>query len=385
VATITIVIVEGTVAAVFFLSPSGDTDAMPGATAVGVPNGPVTTKSIGQAGGSIASPDGRITVTVPPNAVPGSVEFRIQPITNLTHGGLGNAYRLEPSDQKFSAPISVSFNFGAQDLKNSIPESLAVAYQDKTGVWQSFKNINIDQGKKTLTVSTDHFTDFSIWTVRLSPEKATLHLRETQHIELIGCIERLNLLTRIRTLLGRPDCRSLSPDDASWSVDIGTITPAGPGAVVYQAPATRPSTNVATVRFEYKLQGSDETNIKDVRTCEITIVGQGYRASGKVGTTVFSGDICDLKKPFTVKNNNQYMQSFEFAPSSPTAGTWSFSYKNGVVGRGGGEYTIEGTETEKTAIVLNGSATGAIRGYSKTGFGPLRIDLAPVETDDCAR
>lgn len=65
VATITVVLVVGTVAAILFFRFSGDTDTMPGATAVGVPNGPATTKKIGSAGGSIASPDGRIIVDIP--------------------------------------------------------------------------------------------------------------------------------------------------------------------------------------------------------------------------------------------------------------------------------------------------------------------------------
>jgi hypothetical protein len=48
---------------------------------------------------------------------------------------------LEPSGQKFATPIKVSFRFDAQDLKGIIPEALAVAYQDKTGVWQTFKTV----------------------------------------------------------------------------------------------------------------------------------------------------------------------------------------------------------------------------------------------------
>src|SRR6266542_378298 len=116
-ATITIVIAVAIVAVILFRA-SGSTIAMPGATAVGVPSGPATTKSIGPAGGSIASADGRIVVDVPPNTVTGVVDFSIQPITNFAHGGVGSAYRLEPSGQKFAPPIAVSFKFDAQDLKD---------------------------------------------------------------------------------------------------------------------------------------------------------------------------------------------------------------------------------------------------------------------------
>ena len=74
-ATIMIVTAVAIVAEVFFLRGSSDTVALPGVTAVGVPHGPATTKSIGPEGGSIASPDGRIVVDVPPSALTGPVDF----------------------------------------------------------------------------------------------------------------------------------------------------------------------------------------------------------------------------------------------------------------------------------------------------------------------
>lgn len=381
VAMIAIVIGVVIVAGILFLRSSGDTVAMASATQVGVPNGPATTKSIGPAGGSIASTDGRITVTVPPNAVPGPLNFSIQPITNLAQGGMGSAYRLQPDGLKFATPIKVSFKFDAPDLKGIIPEGLAVAYQDLTGIWQAFDTVDLDREHKTLTVSTTHFTDFSIWAVRLSPEKATLHVRETLEIQLVACLENSSWLSRLRTRWGIQRCDALTKSkDTHWSVDIGTITPAGPGFAVYQAPAVKPSKSVATVRFVYKLAGSTENNLKDVRTCEITIVAGAYRASGNAGgDTVFSGDICDLAKHFTLKTNNPFLSSFEFFPSSATEGKWSFSTQNGVTGGGSGRYTITGTDTEKTGIEMNGFSTGSAAGVTRSGGGSMHLDLVPLE------
>lgn len=387
------VAIVASVAGILFLRSSGDTVAMPGTTSVGVPNGPATTKSIGPAGGSIASPDGRITVDVPPNAVPGPVNFSVQPITNLAHGGLGNAYRLEPSEQQFATPIKVSFKFDAQDLKDIIPEALAVAYQDKTGVWQAFKTINIDQAKKTLTVSTTHFTDWSVWTVELKPKKATLRVRGTQYIELVGCLEKLNLLTRLKTLLGRRPCTFLSPEEGSWSVDVGTITNVAPGAVVYQAPATRPSTGVATVRFVYKLRGSGETDIKDVRTCEITIVGRGYKASGESHDEVYSGVICDLEKPFDVNATGLANFVLKFVPSSPTEGKVSYAttyYPGGAtaVESGSGSYSVLalGTPRARIAVTIDkATATATTMGHSvrvqPSMAGTVAINLTPADSE----
>jgi hypothetical protein len=108
----------------------------------------------------------------------------------------------------------------------------------------------------------------------------------------------------------------------------------------------------------------------------------GYRASGKFGDTVVSGVVCDLTKPFTINTNNPFIPSFDFVPSSPTSGTWKFSYTNGVAGAGGGGYIIEGTDTLKTGIMLHGSGT-ATAPIAATSSGTVRINLSKLESSDC--
>src|SRR3954468_18485042 len=71
-------------------------------TEVGTPVGNSVTAKIGATGGTVVSPDGRIILTVPPNAVAETVEFAIQPISNRAITGLGMAYRLEPSGKLFT-------------------------------------------------------------------------------------------------------------------------------------------------------------------------------------------------------------------------------------------------------------------------------------------
>jgi len=389
-ATIAIVIAVAIVAGIFFLRPSADTVAMTAATTVGVPNGPATKRSIGPAGGSIISPDGRITVDVPPNAVSTPVDSSIQPITNLAHGGVGSAYRLEPGGQKFAPPIEVSFKFDVQDLKGYSPGTLAIAYQDPTGVWQSFRTVNIDQASKTLTVSTTHFTDFSVWTIRLSPEKATLRVGETQLISVQGCIEKDGWGSRIKTLLGIQTCNFFMPQDNAWSVNVGTITMV-PGAVLYTAPGKKPTPNVATVRLVYKLRGALQ---KDARTCEITIVDRGYTASGESHDETYSGVICDLAKEFTVNGSGLANFAFKFVPSSnPANGTVSYSssYAPGgapAIESGSGSYEVKGIETDNPRIVLTiDKATASVMGHSvqPSKAGTVLIKLTPAGPDECTR
>jgi len=59
--------------------------AQPGAQSAyehGAPTGPATTKTIGTEGGTLATADGRVTLTIPAGAVSKATEFSIQPVEN---------------------------------------------------------------------------------------------------------------------------------------------------------------------------------------------------------------------------------------------------------------------------------------------------------------
>ena len=307
----------------------GETEASLGdATEVGVPDGSATMKNIGSAGGSVESTDGRMIVTVPPGAVTAPTEFKIQPITNQSQGGRGNAYRLEPNGQKFATPVQVSFKYADQDIENTVPEAFSVAYQDQSGVWQAFTTAKIDQASKTVTVSATHFTDFSLWTFALSPAKATLRVGETQAIALVGCYRANSLTNTLRRLVGIGPlvCATENTrDSSSWTANYGTIVPTGDSrnsVALYTAPAKKPRPNVDTVRFVYTLRFAD--GITDVRTAEITIVDRGYRATGQTADLKYFGVICDLEKPFTVYGS-VISYKFNFTPTSATGGTATIS------------------------------------------------------------
>ncbi|MEP6947093.1 MAG: hypothetical protein ABJA02_14330 [Acidobacteriota bacterium] len=354
-------------------------------TDVGTPTGPATTKSIGPEGGSIASPDGRITIRIPPNVVAANLQFSIQPITNQAVGGLGSAYRLEPNGMKFAVPVDLSFNYGDADLSDAIPESMAVAFQDTSGSWRSFETAKIDHAAKTLTVATTHFTDFSMWSLRLSPEKATVHIGETKEISLTGCIEKGSWVKRLRTLFGIQHCVFVSPEQPSWSVNVGTLTVITPGAVVYQAPAKKPSPNVAIVRFAYRLPGSPESpDIVDVRTAEITIVDRGFRASGQDGPVSYSGVVCDLEKPFSVTTTmGPVTFSSKFVPDNASSGiaSWAATY-GGPSGTGSGPYTVAADGSGyKITLHMNSSLTLAEK--KSGGRGDVHIVLTPLDGNEC--
>ncbi|WP_242393652.1 hypothetical protein [Anaeromyxobacter oryzisoli] len=135
----------------------------PAPTPTGVPIGSPTSARIGAAGGELSTPDGLITVTVPPGALAEAHDFTIQEIVNYAPNAVGGAYRLGPEGTTFSTPVSVTFRaeLASQDL-----DDLAVAYQDVSGYWVRPARIVRDRTAGTLTVPTTHFSD---WTLVTTP------------------------------------------------------------------------------------------------------------------------------------------------------------------------------------------------------------------------
>ena len=362
---------------------SGKTDeTLMASTEVGTPVGDRITKNIGPDGGTLTTHDGKLTLTVPKNAVTETTPFSIQPITNKIDNGIGNGYRLEPSGKTFAAPLELSIHFDEKDLEGTVPEALSIAYQDKVGGWHDQRAAKLDQAARSLTITTTHFTDFSFLArMRLSPAEATVRAGKMLRIEMIECSEP----SRWDKIMGRPAvCGSAwHPADANWKLrGAGKIIPNGYVAV-YQAPDAKPDPNVvwvdATVVLE-KLDPDTGITMKAEKTfsAKITIAGKGYRVSGTAGETVLSGVICDLDQPFTIKSNNPFLEAVEFTPDSPSFGKWEVATKNGVIGGGDGRYVLQGPADNRTGIFLNGFSTGSSHGITLSGGGSFQLTLTPL-------
>lgn len=362
------------------------------ATDVGKPSGEKVTKEIGPAGGTLVSYDGRLTITVPPDAVGDKVTFSIQPITNKVNNGLGNAYRLEPDDTTFKVPVEMTIRFGEKELEGTAPEATSLAFQDKDGSWHEGKVLK--QTSDTLTVAAEHFTDWSFLSkMRLSPSEATVRPGESVKIELVGCIppKPKTIMERIYTLdvfdvPRRESCNfgNYHPvgEPLNWYADKGTIT-SGKNPAIYTAPPVKPSPNVAIVSFPFSLTVFNQPPKTGMFTAKITIIDRGYRVSGNAGgDTVFEGIICDPEKPFKLTTTNPFLSGFAYEPSSSSGGSWKFAMKSGVTGGGGGTYTLEGPEEQRTALVMNGSSVGCIPMRCLSGGGELRLTLTPLAANE---
>jgi hypothetical protein len=125
----------------------------------GTPVGQGVTKNIGAEGGTIAMPDGKISIQIPAGALGSATEIKIQPVTNtLPMGSSDFTYKLTPENIHFSKPVSIKFKYDAADLEGTIHDGMYVAFQDAAGHWFGKVNTALDSVNKTLTVKTKHFS-----------------------------------------------------------------------------------------------------------------------------------------------------------------------------------------------------------------------------------
>lgn len=374
-----------------FRTRAGGAETVSAATEVGTPQGDKMTRSIGSAGGSLASADGRLTLTVPQNALTETIPFSIESITNKAGGALGPAYRLEPSGKTFTTPLEISVRYNDRDLEGTSPEALAIGYQDAQHAWHLVNTARLDQSAKTLTIQATHFTDWSFLAkVRISPVQATVRVGQSVKMEITGCLpeESVPRITRFLQPL-RHWCHVTDGQynyglKADWYTDVGTIDDHSSVQILYTAPSKKPTPNIATISYPFWVSGS-EGGQRGMFAAHVTIVDRSYRASGHDGPTSYAGVICSLEQPFMLMGNNSLVPyPIKFFPTSATSGTltylatWKLLTMSGV-----GTYTIDGTDTDHPLIVAQTKSTLTAMGRTSTGGGPAHIDLTPLDANEC--
>jgi hypothetical protein len=220
-------------------------------------------------GGSITSVDSKITLTIPAGALAADTLINIFRITNTAHGGIGGGFRLEPDGQSFSTPVTLTFSYTDGDLDGSDPAMLGAAFQTATGFWQWLGTPVINTSNHTVSVTTTHFTDFSLVKgYQLQPASKTVRVNNTQALEVMFCYPQSVAEDDPQPLAYACDSSSSQTDVVApmliteWSVNgipggnstVGTVTGNGPTAT-YTAPSTKPVQNTVAVSAKVDLGG----------------------------------------------------------------------------------------------------------------------------------
>ncbi|MGX5857917.1 hypothetical protein ACWKW6_29940 [Dyadobacter jiangsuensis] len=132
-------------------------------TPVGNPVGTAVSVTIGPAGGHIESGDQRVRIDIPAGALASSQTISVQPLDeNHCPGGSGAAFRLLPHGLTFAKPATITFRYEQEDMTDTAPELLRVAFQSDARGWYSPSTSRVDTTARLVIASTTHFSDWTI-------------------------------------------------------------------------------------------------------------------------------------------------------------------------------------------------------------------------------
>lgn len=127
----------------------------------GLPAGPVRAKTIDAAGGTVASADGLLSVTIPPGAFAAATEVTVEPVTLTAPGGIGSGYRLRP-DGALAAPVTLTFTGPTSYATGTSIDGYGIASQDAAGFWTRATGVTRNAAANTLSVTVQHFSDWAV-------------------------------------------------------------------------------------------------------------------------------------------------------------------------------------------------------------------------------
>jgi hypothetical protein len=260
-------------------------------TAVGAPKGSPTIKSIGPAGGIVATEDGRFSVTVPPGALSADTSISIQPTENTAPEGLGASYHLMPDGQVFQQPVQLSLVYTDDEVDGSAPEALGIAFQDDKGMWEWQPSVTVDPAAHRLGVATTHFSTWSgIPGLQLRPKKASVKLNKQVTLYPAVCTRPAGTVVFAGECVTAPHSagRPGTLIAGSWAVNgapRGTtafgLVAGDSGSGVYTAPSKKPARPTVAVSAQ-AVSASGKTVLL---VSNVTIIGGGYRVKGTVKAT----------------------------------------------------------------------------------------------------
>jgi hypothetical protein len=285
-------------------------------------------------GGSLMSPDGRLEVMIPANALSAATPISIQPVTNEAPGGAGVGFSLAPDRQKFSQPVTLRFHYKPEDLLGTDVNALAIATQKVNHIWYSFKTISLDSVNGTLSASTTHFSPYSLYrSLKISPMQATIKVNTTQKVtvQLVSPAtddDANDELSPLATIIPYPNAEEISwtlNGSKIGTVEDGFITAAGnTSTATYNAPSTTVdmTSNPVAVTAEVDILGPS----KQYLTSNIKVTSE----SGVSGRISLSATISGSKA-------NTFLTTITETKTEEGSGTLVYDLPNVAVDEGGSD------------------------------------------------
>ncbi len=272
--------------------PSAQADSLSAKpTAVGQPIGVPVTKTIGPAGGTLATSDGKISLIFPAGAVKQETAITIQPGENQALNGVGKAFTISPN-VTFEQGVTVIYYYQDDEMDGAAVDALGIAHQDSRHAWQLHHFAKVDKTKKTVTAKIKQGNWWALVTeYLLTPEKDTVLVGDSREMKLMrypdgghyadwsASDKEADLLVPLsqpvvanndvaKVYINGVDWTNAAPKDQSWG---GVGYNSQTSQILYVAPSHKPKPNKALVTVEIKNPGSNATFLL---SSEITILAE---------------------------------------------------------------------------------------------------------------
>ncbi len=260
-------------------------------TPVGQPIGALTTKTIGPAGGTLTTADGRISLVFPAGAVKQETAITVQPGENKAPNGVGEAFTISPNIA-FEKGVTLIYYYRDDEMDGAAVDALGIARQDGRQAWQLNHVAKVDKVKKTVTTKVGKGNWWALVTeYLLTPEKDSVLVGDSREMKLMrypngghfpdwtsGDSEADLVAPLVNPVVANSDVAKLYINNVDWT----TSTPkdqswGGVGynpqtsQILYVAPGRKPKNNHVMVTVEIKNPGS---NAKFLLSSELIILGE---------------------------------------------------------------------------------------------------------------
>lgn len=131
-------------------SKGGGNDTVPPSNVVGV------------AGGTVASADQRVSVTIPAGALSSDTTITIEPAAGTFNGHVGTAYTFGPSGLTFTSPVTVSVSYAPEEIPASLGEANLGLGLLVNGEWHPIDDSTTDTAQRQVRATTNHFSVFGV-------------------------------------------------------------------------------------------------------------------------------------------------------------------------------------------------------------------------------
>ncbi|MBO9636099.1 MAG: hypothetical protein J7578_23550 [Chitinophagaceae bacterium] len=229
-------------------------------TAIGEPVGEPQIQVIGAAGGTITSPDGRVSLAIPAGALNANTTIKIQSIENTTPQGIGLSYDFLPNGQQFAKPVTVTLHYNEEEMGGTAPELLGLGFQNNQNVWQGIGKMQVNKAARTVAATINHFSRWSFYaTFKMLPGLKTVLVNQTVPLQVVKLPYSEdpdpNNMDELLHTLGEPQVVAVDRV-SNWQVNgqpsqdgnvNGWLTGAAANEKVYHAPGNIPAGNPVAV------------------------------------------------------------------------------------------------------------------------------------------